>query len=240
MSQNITLPKDESEYDDRMAITGRLLTAVGWERAALVAMKVEPNFGQGKRTSSKTGKGLESAHEYAARNYHGLKSTTTVLLYATAWLERFPRPKWGESVKLPTIEFPPTRQGTDGYETQSGAKVTLDRLIDKHGANVIGDAILESPEIAEIAARALNERVERDSTFDKPPAMPWDETPNTGMKLSGQLAAINLRLTRVLELLDKYELGTDPVTDQALAESMNLVERYYEALRDVMGLDMMT
>jgi hypothetical protein len=236
----ITLPKDETEYDDRMAITGRLLTAVGWERAALVAMKVEPGIGQGKRTSLKSERGLVSASTYAERGYHGLKSMNTVLVYANAWLDRFPRPNWGESVKLPTIEFPPTRTGTDGYESERGAKVTLDRLIDKHGANVIGDAILESPEIAEIAARALNERVERDSTFDKPPKMPWDETPNTGMTLSQQLGAINLRLTRVVELLDKYELGSDPVTDQALAESMNLVERYYEALRDVMGLDMMT
>jgi hypothetical protein len=239
MNMKITLPKDETEYDDRMAITGRLLTAVGWERAALVAMKVEPNFGDSKPRVAGTSH-LESARTYSERGYHGLKSKDTVLLYARAWLDRFPRPNWGESVKLPTIEFPPTRQGTDGYETQSGAKVTLDRLIDKHGATVIGDAILESPEIAEIAARALNERVDRDATFDKPPKMPWDETPNSGMTLSMQISAINMRLRKAIELLDKYELGSDPVTDQALADSMNVVEQYYDALRDVMGLDMMT
>jgi hypothetical protein len=217
-------PNNQTEYDKRMESTGQLLTAIGWERAALVAMIVEPDFGHGKQTTSSSG--LESATEFANRKYHGLRSRDTVLLYARAWLDRFPRPNWGEVIELPTDDFPPTRQGSDGYESDDNAKVVIGRIIERHGTAIVQNALVE--------------KMEKDMPFDIPPKMPWKESANTSYRLFEVLGGINLSINAALTILSEYEIGSDPTTDQMLAESMNVVEQYEHALREVMGLDVMT
>jgi len=87
-----------------------------------------------------------SARAFAALGIVGLRDVTTVMRYVEAWGDR-PRPEPGQRVELPTDPWPPTRTGTDGYSSEQGAYDTLDRMIAKHGPQIIA-VVARRPEVA--------------------------------------------------------------------------------------------
>ena len=142
---SITVPRSIAAAERKLNELAEIATATEWSRAAIVATYVNPGAGQGRRTSRSSAGGLESASAFARRGIVGLRSENTVLIYARAWLDRFDRPVPGRRLSV-TIEedWPPTRTGTDGYDTEEGAARTIDRIIERHGADVVAARVAET------------------------------------------------------------------------------------------------
>lgn len=156
--ETIQIPRDITSAVKELTAIEELLTAKQWARAAIVATFVEPRAGQGRQLLPKSKEVAESGLAFAQRGIKGLTSPSTVLLYANAWLERFPRPKPGQKVTLPSDEWPPMRTGTDGYESETGMERTLDRMIAKHGAQAVANAIIKDPVVETAISRAQIDR----------------------------------------------------------------------------------
>ena len=150
----ITIPRTIGAAERKLNSLGELATATEWERAAIVAAYVKPRAGQGRRQplSIPTEVGV-SAKAFADLGIHGLTSHGTVLLYVNAWLNildedgnivgQRQRPEPGKSVEIPTEPWPPTRTGTDGYESEQGMASTLEKLTAKHGADKVAGKLAE-------------------------------------------------------------------------------------------------
>ena len=110
--------------------------------------------------------------KFAALGIHGLQSGNTVRLYVQTWqaaqqgiitvdpisgkssfdaAELDPAmfddftPTAGEAIDLPThIPWPPTRTGTDGYETETGLTSTIKRAVEKHGGGAVTKAVIDT------------------------------------------------------------------------------------------------
>lgn len=92
---------------------GRLATATGWARAALVYALVGPAPGSGRRPES-VKSDVMSVNDLASRGIHGLGSVTTIRKYRDAW-EATGRPaRLGEPVELPDDEWPPKPKQVEG------------------------------------------------------------------------------------------------------------------------------
>jgi len=151
------IPRTSREVTDKLGELGRLLTATEWTKAALVASVVrlaETRGGDRRSSSFKAGNGFETADEFANRGINGLRSKSTVTLYVQRWLDanHGVYPALGATVNLPDIEWPPTRTGTDGYESIQGAAHVLEQLIEKHGTQIIVEAV-RRPEVADAVVR---------------------------------------------------------------------------------------
>lgn len=154
---SVTIPRSIRSAETKLAELGEIAVATEWHRAAIVAAFVQPaSHGGNRRSSSESN--LESASAFAKRGIIGLSSTNSVLLYASAWLEKFPRPEPGKKVTLPDDEWPPTRTGTDGYNSEEGAAKTIQKIVEKHGAKALATAVKASPKVAEASAQALVEK----------------------------------------------------------------------------------
>lgn len=159
----------------RAALTdrGRLLTATEWERAALVATDVRLDARGGDRRSPEAINGrnaidLLSPELYADLGIVGLRSHHTVLVYARAWLDRFPRPEPGEQIETPDLDWPPTT-GEDSWYSGIDDKEAIKAQADEDGTGkakaldiakntkAMGAAIKGSLKVAEAAATALVE-----------------------------------------------------------------------------------
>lgn len=154
---SITIP---NTIDDAVSVLngiGGLLTAKEWERAAIVATFVEERAGQGV-TSSKSGGSQLSATAFAGLGIRGLSSPSTVLTYARAWLDRFPRPKPGRAVKLPTDDWPPTRGSYEPWQTAEGARKTIERVIAAHGPDVVAQVVVDDADTHRAVIRESNAR----------------------------------------------------------------------------------
>jgi hypothetical protein len=127
--------------EDRRA--DQLAKARGWSRAALVAMVVELDHGDGVRIDHRPKvvniDHLESARSFAERGYVGLSSHVSVTYYVRTWLERFPRPQPGDVVALPDEAWPPQKKNL-------GSRLTVP---------TVTRAIEADPAIAAAAADAL-------------------------------------------------------------------------------------
>lgn len=100
----ITIPATLDEALATLSGIGRLLTAKKWERAAILAAYVEVKVGP-----PIAGKAAITATEFAKFGIVGLTDPETVARYVNAWMaEVGVRPAAGETVQLPTVEFPPT------------------------------------------------------------------------------------------------------------------------------------
>jgi hypothetical protein len=159
--KSITIPATPGQVDSELLDLGGLITAKKWHRAALVAARVR--LGEGQGTSSRSGRGYESASTFAERRIVGLASTTSVSKYVQAWLDTHDGeyPAYGQRVTIPDTEFPPMRTGTDGYESDEGAVKTVRRIVEKHGSDVIAKAVDLTTLSRATAAKAQDERVER-------------------------------------------------------------------------------
>lgn len=108
-----------------------LLTAKGWERAAIVYAFTEPQ--QGKRTSTNSRGGPMTIQAFSDLGINGLKTIDSVRKYRNEWEQAVKRGETKESapgmkVKLPDRDFPPTRTGTNGVSTPEGARKRVQEM----------------------------------------------------------------------------------------------------------------
>lgn len=172
------IPRSPEAVTDQLGEIGELLTATEWKRAALLAsvVRLDPNGGgRNARKPAATG-GFHSATSFSELGITGLRSKGTVTLYVQRWLEANDDeyPELGATVVLPEDDWPPTRTGTDGYESATGVERTIDRLIETHGPTVIAQMVTSRPEMAAAMAEddqtfapVLHARVERDRRWEE-------------------------------------------------------------------------
>lgn len=146
MPDSITIPASLEDAKRALDGLGELITARKWERSAIVAafVRLSPGRGQSPEHSRlPNGESTISVEDFAALGIYGLTQAQAVRKYAQAWLDvhdgRYPRP--GATRRLPTSGFPPMRTGTDGYETDTGAERTIDRLIERHGPEAVAEHV---------------------------------------------------------------------------------------------------
>lgn len=153
----VMIPRTIGAAERKLNSLGELATATEWERAAIVATFVQPGKAGRKPGNRSISNDYETAGEFAKRGIHGLTSASHVMVYYRAWFDvmdedgnitgKRERPVAGKSVELPTEGWPPTRTGTDGYSTEEGAKKTINRIIEKHGSDVLEDAVEANPSV---------------------------------------------------------------------------------------------
>lgn len=118
----VTIPATIAEAQNGLNALGRIITARQWERAAIVAAYVQPDYGHGGRSETRTSASLESAVAFAARGIVGLRSDHTVARYVNAWLAERPRPQPGDVVNLDGLdEWPPESSTEDAVKRNSKA-----------------------------------------------------------------------------------------------------------------------
>ena len=151
----IQIPKSLAEAATSLGAIDSLLTAKGWERAAVVAAFVRFDTGTG-------GSAVEvphlSARSFAALGIAGLKSDATVRLYVNRWLEysQGVYPEIGAEVLLPDTEWEATRTGTNGTSSTAGAKERLSEMAARLDSDELAEAIREAaPEAAAAVAAAV-------------------------------------------------------------------------------------
>ena len=160
MPESITIPASIEDAVDALTGLGELIVARKWERSAIVAAFVR--LGEGQGTSSTSGRGFESARDFAGRGIVGLSSTTSVTKYVQAWLDthndQYPRP--GATRRLPNSEFPPMRTGTDGHSSDDGVRRTVERIVARPGgADALAEVIEEVTPVRQAVTRARLNRV---------------------------------------------------------------------------------
>lgn len=165
----VTIPASIEEATERLEGLGALLTATGWERAAIVyaftTLEDSDGGDAATRATRNTARGLLSCNEFAALGIHGLKSGNSVRLHHQRWAEhgRAKTVKPGQTVTLPTVEWPPIdpRVGENGRLQLSPTTPigdVLERLKKERGPEAVAGAIADDPELAEplISNVALN------------------------------------------------------------------------------------
>jgi hypothetical protein len=137
----VTIPATIEKAQAALEGLGALLTAKSWERAATVYAFTVVAEGKGKAANGNSAISL-TPEQFAALGIHGLRSHHTVRLYHERWAEHGKKGiKPGQTVTLPTIEWPPTRTGTDGYGSEAGLATTIKRAVDKHGEDTVVRAV---------------------------------------------------------------------------------------------------
>lgn len=107
MSESIRIPTTIEEMTSKLNGIERLLTAKGWERAAIVyaftADQQGTQVGGRKKVSDRLG-----IEEFAELGIAGLASRPTVRKYRDLWAEHGTPCDPGDEVELPDLPFPPT------------------------------------------------------------------------------------------------------------------------------------
>lgn len=148
----IQVPRTPKGVMKELGEVGELLTATEWKRAALLASVVRLP-GRGARREERTTT-FFTANSFADLGITGLRSDKTVHLYVQRWLDANDGvyPELGSRVELPDLDWPPTRTGTDGYGSGAGAARMIERIVEKHGPEVIAAAV-RRPDIARAVDR---------------------------------------------------------------------------------------
>ena len=198
----VTLPGSITEATERLEGIESLLTSTGWERAAIVYAFTED--AQGRRTDlSRKGEKLSMA-DFAELNINGLKKPDTVAKYRALWAEHGDTTiKPGDTVTLPDLDFPPTRTGTDGYETDEGLAGTIRKAVVKHGGAKVAKTVLTTVTTDDIATAA-------------------DESEDTADVLADVVASTGKLMTKTYEKYDEKH-PKSPKSDPPLTKSGAMV-----------------
>lgn len=151
-TKRIKIPASVEAAESRLAALDGIATATGWERAAIVyAFTYEGRGGRGTG-GNLTETGQVSISTFAGYKIKGLARRETVASYRDCWKQAMEdgaediQP--GDTVVLPTTDFPPFDRGTDGYSTTEGAERTINRIVAKHGPAVVAKAVANDPKVA--------------------------------------------------------------------------------------------
>jgi hypothetical protein len=248
----ITVPASLDEAQDRLGSLGRLLTAGEWEKAAILAAFVEVTK-QGKVSSD-----FLSADEFAALTIVGLKSAVTVRRYVNAWTDQVgTRPRPGEKVELPTVDFSdvaakPTG-GYNGGDSRQPSAGSIAKVISAADAETTAEAVASLPEedLAKVR-KAINEvpiSPDFQAVLDRSNAAKQKRLEASGGEepkgplnnmlnlLTGSL--INTAAQKVTDAIGEFEkdgLPTDPEVALLLQESYLNLKGLVDRLGEVMGI----
>lgn len=140
------VPADITDAVAALDGIGSLLTAKEWERAAIVyAFTTTENVGgRGNRTNSRTVYGIRS---FADLGIAGLKSTDSVTKYRRAWEAHGDTTiKPGDTVTLPTEDWPPTDSRTGNFDERIKTQV---RNADPEVRREVFKELAESPDVTD-------------------------------------------------------------------------------------------
>lgn len=159
----IKIPRTRGEVTEELGQIGELLTATEWRRAALLAAVVRmPGSGSNRGSRQVNADiGVYTPEQFAALGLNGLRSHSTVRLYVQRWLDAHDGqyPDLGETVTVPDDEWPPTRTGTNGHNSDRGMRSTIREMVDKHGGDAVANALAdEAPAIAAAAWNTVADR----------------------------------------------------------------------------------
>jgi hypothetical protein len=170
-TKKIKIPEDIGSAESRLAALDGIATATGWERAAIV-YAFTYDAGRGRPTVN-AGNSAFTVKGFADLKIVGLTDRGTVNVYRDHWKEAIATGdavdiQPGDTVTLPAIPFPPTETGgTKGYNTPEGAQKTIDKIVQKHGAQVLAPQVAKPAVAAAVANNAqassavIRERVQR-------------------------------------------------------------------------------
>jgi hypothetical protein len=114
----VTIPETEDELRSSMDALGGAINAGGWATAAVVYAWTERQRPGPNRSSSETILGIR---DFAALGLRGLASPTTVIRYRAAWEATGLSAERGQTVELPTDDFP-----RDEYAARRAARGSAD------------------------------------------------------------------------------------------------------------------
>lgn len=172
----IRIPSTLDGARERLAQIEGIITAKGWERAAIVWAFVDrPGSGpRVDRENPRTGISKISATDFAALGFAGLRSSETVAHYHKAWQEAIDTGKAkpvkpGDRVEVPDLEWPPRNKHLNEIHDQGqrdavieeaeAAGTSADQVARvRESGPAIAAAIKADPKIAQIAETALAER----------------------------------------------------------------------------------
>ena len=156
MTKKIKIPTNIKQASDRLVALDGIATATGWERAAIVyAHTYDAPRGGGPNRNAPNG--ALTIASFATLKIKGLSKRDTVAHYRNCWKHAIEQDLVGDigpgdSTVLPDIDFPPVERGTDGYNSVTGARRTIERIVETHGPEIIANTIVENPHIAEEVA----------------------------------------------------------------------------------------
>lgn len=145
--RTVDIPATLEEAKSRLGGLERLLTAKGWERAAIVYAFTRDDGRTGRPPKVARTSDFLNFGEFAALGISGLRSKDTVARYHRAWQEAVdsgaaePVEPGQKIIVLPGLEWPPTRGGTDGYSSEEGARRTIERIVARHGVEPVVEAL---------------------------------------------------------------------------------------------------
>jgi len=243
----MTQVKMPASLDEAVGALGgidRLLQAQEWERAAIVATFVRLP-GSGAHNHQKADNRFLSPNEFAALGINGLRNHETVRMYVRRWVElagQHPQP--GEKILLPNEKWPPADRGTDGYDSAEGAERTISKIIDKHGATPLRNAIGNLPreKRAEMESELIESAIENiGAPFDTPPPIPDNDRPlRTGYAVTEACDEFTRSATRLIAALRNHKPLEDPVADRAVDGALDVADQISAAIRDRLGIDVVT
>ena len=135
----VTIPATIEEATSTLEGIEALLTAKGWERAAIVYAFTHEGTNQHDLPDGYPS-GTETITAFVARGIAGLTTRETVAVYRDLWAKYGDTAiKPGDTVKLPKLDFPPQKRNL-------GSRVT---------ASSVAQAVKDNPEIAKAAADNL-------------------------------------------------------------------------------------
>lgn len=242
MTDHITIPSTAEEVDEQIAGAMALLTLGEWPLAAWLASRVRldlpPGPKDGSVLSHLTPKG------FAAKGIRGLSSENTVRRYVKTWLDENGKtyPALGETVALPTVEFPsnsktdsPERGAQKVKDIQNNPAAVAKALANPETARKVAEHM--EPEVRTALTDALVKE-EFDSTIrgigGDPDARPdtnlypeWHRNITTGMTYLARAAefAYAQRQQGDHELADKIEGEIASRVAGLLSEGYNVSEQ---------------
>lgn len=171
MSRNFHIPSTPKAILADVAKKSALVSATGWELAAELAAIVRFSDKPGRPVIGKSAN-YKSTVDIAKLSLRGLSSHHTVERYVEGWLAAhdgiYPEP--GETVELPSYDWPPTTLLDQRYQIEDKEAITAQAEADGTGAakavdiakntKAMAAAIKASPRVAAAAAEALRDRVE--------------------------------------------------------------------------------
>ena len=173
-STTVAIPATIEEAVGALNGIDALLTAKGWERAAIVyAFTADQQGTQGdqKKVSDRLG-----INEFANLGITGLTSAPTVRIYRNAWAEHGePDIQPGDTVTLPTTKFPPRD------DTNFGTRVSPDKAaltVSEWSPEAKAAAVTELIRDREITDTVVEEIVLQPDLIDKAEQHPMMQVPD--------------------------------------------------------------
>lgn len=215
----VVIPTTIKKATDALNGIDSLLTAKGWERAAIVYAFTTNEMGRGDKVAN-TGDFKLPVKRFAALGINGLKSHTTVESYRQAWIDGKGdlTIKPGDTVKLPTGKFPPTdpRVGDDtrGYITDTTPPEKVAEVV---GKLTPAQSKAAAAKLVEVEPEIVADVVSDDRATFSSAADMYEEKAARPPRKPRELDALDTVgiLTELPIAIDKADTAVDAVVEKA-------------------------